>query len=436
MIEALLAAACYAAFWSNVAGLTDLLRAGIFACLFLAGALAVGRGKLRPLPPSPFEAVLYFVGLLSAAVSVIRGADYSITYTMYFLAITVFLSAIVREVSLERLLDTGAVTILLCVATCLVVEHSNLITVLEISVGRNGMQRFSPLNNHPLMTGYIFGSGSFLLARRAYLAGGNRERYTMLAGMLICWIFVLAASARSSLLGLAAALIFGMFLEIRITRYLSWKSLAPMLLVIGVCTTIYLGFAGNYLSQILQLESSYRGVGSGATGRTDLWMESINTFLSNPSLTLFGGGLRSSEYSVIGFLTENSYLTFLLDSGLFAGGAMILLLVYSPIQALRISRAETQVGTRASLRFLPSFLLFPLVQCFYIRSYIGISNPASLLMLIMVMSLSFRVAFQAAGQAAGAIIIAPAPFPRTASSGVAGDRPPVTGITRRPTPRT
>jgi O-antigen ligase len=399
MIEALIVAACYAAFWSNVGGLTDLLRAGIFACLFSAAALAIARGKLRPLPPSPFEAVLYVVGLLSAAVSLVRGADYSITYTVYFLAITVFLSVIVREMSLERLLDTGAATILLCVATCLVVEHANLITVLEISIGRNGMERFHPLNNHPLMTGYIFGSGSFLLARRAYLASGRAERWTMLIGVVLCWIFVLAASARSSLLGLMASLVFAALFEIRIARFLTLKSFALMVVVVGVGAAVYLGSAGGYLAQILQLDSSYRGVGSGATGRTDLWMEGIDTFLSDPTLILFGGGLRSSEYSVIGFLTENSYLTFLLDSGLFAGGAMIMLLVYSPVQALKISRLERQDGARARLRFLPSFLLFPLVQCFYIRSYIGISNPASLLMLIMVVSLSLRLAFQVAGPA-------------------------------------
>jgi O-antigen ligase len=420
MIEALIVAACYAAFWSNVGGLTEPLRAGIFACLFSAAALAVARGKLRPVPPSPFEALLYVVGLLSAAVSLVRGADYSITYTVYFLAITVFLSVIVREVSLERLLDTGAVTILLCVATCLIVEHANLITVLEISIGRNGMERFHPLNNHPLMTGYIFGSGSFLLARRAYLATRRGERLTMIAGVALCWIFVLAASARSSLLGLMASLIFATFFEIRIVRFLSLKSFALLLVVIGVGTAVYLGSAGNYLSQILQLDSSYRGVGTGATGRTELWMEAIDTFLSDPTLILFGGGLRSSEYSVIGFLTENSYLTFLLDSGLFVGGAMIMLLVYSPFRALRISSLETQGSTRARLRFLPSFLLFPLVQCFYIRSYIGISNPASLLMLIMVMSLSVRLAFQAAGQPAPKL----APRHRSASRRLAAGRAP------------
>ena len=94
---------------------------------------------------------------------------------------------------------------------------------------------------------------------------------------------------------------------------------------------------------------------------------------------------------------------------------MILLLVYSPFQALRISRLETEGGARARLRFLPSFLLFPLVQCFYIRSYIGISNTASLLMLIMVMSISVRLAFDVAAQAPADV----APPSRTASRSVA-----------------
>ena len=402
MIEALIVGACYAAFWSNIDALTNLMRAVIFACLFLAGALAVARGRLRPIPPSPFEAVLYIVGLLSAVVSLVRGADYSITYTMYFLAITVFLSAIIREVPLEKLLDAGAVTILLCVVTSMIVEHANLVTVLKISIGRHGMERFHPLNNHPLMTGYIFGSGSFLLARRAYLATGRMERYTMAAGVVLCWLFVLAASARSSLLGLTISLVFAAFFEVRILRMLSAKSVGLMAVIIGAGALVYLGSARNYLVKILQIDSTYRGVGTGATGRTDLWMQGVHTLLSDPSLILFGGGLRSSEYSVIGFLTENSYLTFFLDSGLFAGGVMILLLIYSPFQALHVSRAVAGGGARERLRFLPAFLMFPLAQCFYIRSYIGISNPASLLVMIMVMSASVRLAFDTVKQSSNA----------------------------------
>jgi hypothetical protein len=50
---------------------------------------------------------------------------------------------------------------------------------------------------------------------------------------------------------------------------------------------------------------------------------------------------------------------------------------------------------KKTLAFLPSFFVFLLIQCFFLRYFIGIGNPTSLLTLVFVVSLSMYAAFEA-----------------------------------------
>jgi hypothetical protein len=216
----------------------------------------------------------------------------------------------------------------------------------------------------------------------------------MAAAVLLAWSIVLAASSRSSIIALMVAAVFAALFEFRILRAITGKRFVIAAAVIGALAVLYFGFASTYFVSILEIDSSYRGFGTGATGRTDLWAKGMDALFSDPALIAFGGGLRSSEYTVIGFLTENSYLTILLDSGILAGGALILLLLYSPIMACRLQRSSTK-APRMTLAFLPSFFVFLLIQCFFLRYFIGIGNPTSLLTLLFVVSLSMYAGFEA-----------------------------------------
>jgi hypothetical protein len=394
MIETLLVSGCYLAFWSNATGVGAAVRPAIFMFLFLAAFLAVVTNKMQRIAATPIEVLLYIVGILSAVVSLLRSEEYCIYYTMYYVAILIFISVFARTLTLERLLDLGAFVILLCIATCIIFDGNGLIAALEISVGPNGLQRYGPLNNHPLLMGHIFGSGSLLLARRVYLARNLLQRYLMAGGVFLAWTMVLAASSRSTIIALMAAAVFAAIFEFRMLRAITGKGFVIAAAVIGVLAVFYYGFADTYLVNMLEIDSSYRGFGTGATGRTDLWAKSLDALFSDPTLIAFGGGLRSSEYTVIGFLTENSYLTILLDSGIFAGGALILVLLYSPIMALRLQRS-TANAPKKTLAFLPSFFVFLLIQCFFLRYFIGIGNPTSLLTLVLLVSLSMCAGFAA-----------------------------------------
>lgn len=392
MIEALFVSGCFLAFLSNADGLGPIARPLIFLTLFLAAVLAVLTDKMQRIAASPAELLLYFIGLLSAAVSLVRSEEYCIYYTMYFISALIFMSVFARSLPLERLLDLGAYVVILCIAACVFFQRGALVAALELSVGRSGLERFSPFNDHPLLIGYIFGSGSLLLARRVYLARSILERSLMAGAVLLAWTIVVAASSRSSIVALMVATLFAVLFEFRALRAITVKRAAVAAGALVALSVLYFGFAGTYLVKILEIDSTYRGFGTGATGRTDLWAKAVQSLVSDPMLIAFGGGLRSSEYTVIGFLTENSYLTILLDSGLMAGGTLILFLLYTPINALRMQRSAPPEPKRAIL-LLPSFFVFLLVQCFFLRYFIGLGNPTSLLTLAFFLSLSMYPRF-------------------------------------------
>jgi O-antigen ligase len=214
----------------------------------------------------------------------------------------------------------------------------------------------------------------------------------MAAGVAFSWAMVLAASSRSGVSGLIAAALFAFAAELRFLRGTKLGRGAVTLLVLGGLVAVYLAFSSTYLQDILQVNSDTRGVGSGVTGRTDLWAKGVESLTGDPSLAAFGGGLRSSEYSVIGFLTENSYITILLDSGALAGSTLILFILLAPFSALRQSRAST--AKPSTLIFFPSFFVFLIVQCFFVRYLIGLGNPTALFTLVLLMALSMRTGYQ------------------------------------------
>jgi hypothetical protein len=391
MIEAMLVAAGYVAYLSSSPGLESIGRPLIFVLLLLAALMALVGKKMRPISPTASELLLYAVGIVSSAVALVRSVDYSIYYSMYFLTAIICISVIARTIPLPRLLDVAALSILLCVITTVLFDWKDLMICLSISIGKTGLHRFTPFGSHPLLVGYIFGSGSILLIRRAYLAGRTWERYAMIAGTLLAWTMVLAASARSAVAGLVVAALFAYVAEFRFFKGSSLGRAGMIAIIVGAVAAVYFAASSTYLQNILEVNSDTRGIGSGVTGRTDLWEKGLMSLTSDPTLVAFGGGLRSSEYSVIGFLTENSYITILLDSGALLGSALILFLMLAPFSALRQSRASAE--TPNALVLLPSFFIFLLVQCFFVRYLVGLGNPTALYTLVLFTGLSMRPGF-------------------------------------------
>lgn len=349
--------------------------------LFLAGVYAIIRKRVRPDPLSFAEIVLYIAALLSAAVTMFRGLYELTEYSIVFFASLMLFSIAVRSIPLEGLLDTAAMAALFETVTCLLVERRSLLVALSVHHDEGGLTRFTPLGTNPDVVGLIFGSSVILMARRVLLTKHLGERVAMIMGMLLALVFVVAASARASFLALCGACIVAFAFELRLNRSTYWKMAAACVLLVP----LIVGRLYAYLSGIFELNSRYRGVESGGSGRTIVWAKGVAAIFADPIRLSFGGGFRSSEKSYIGFFTEDAYISVLLDSGLFIGTAIIGIYLFAALKALRKSR---QSGRSKCLILVFTYFVFVLCESVFNRYLLAIGNPCSLITLMMLMSLS------------------------------------------------
>jgi hypothetical protein len=388
MVEVLVALACYLTFFANVGSAGTLVQVAALGLLFGAAAVAALQDKINANPVSPTEWIMYAVGVVSTGVGLLSADDGPLIYSTGFLGAVVLVSIVARSLSSERLLDIGAAVMMLCVLTTLVVERGNILTTLSASVGRNGLIRFTPLGSHPNLTGYMFGGGSILMIRRVLVSKSMVERISMAAATLLSWSFVLASSARSSILALLAATAVALALEGRVRRMISWKLVAVGAGVAAIIGVAFPEKISSYVVQMLELDSSTRGIASGGSGRVDIWWHGLETLFDDPVTLIFGGGFRSSSSNVIGFSTESSYVTILLDNGIFLGCAVIFAFWYSPVMALRLSSSQNRDAN--SLVLACSFLTFLLIESIFNRYLLAVGNPTSLLTLLILFSLAIR----------------------------------------------
>jgi exopolysaccharide production protein ExoQ len=388
MVEALVVLACYLTFFANVGSVGTVAQVGALGLLFAAAALAALQDKINANPVSPTELTLYAVGLVSTVLGLISTEDGPLVYSVGLFGAVILVSVVARSISLERLLDIGAAVMLLCVLTTLVVERGSVLTALSASVGKSGLLRFTPLGSHPNLTGYMFGSGSILMIRRVLISKNMFERIAMAGAVLFSWAFILAASARSSILALFVAAAVAVILEPRVRRAIGWKWVvigAVMATVIGV---VFPEKISSYVTQMLDLESSTRGLESGGSGRVDIWWHGLETLFDDPLTLILGGGFRSSSSDVIGFSTESSYVTILLDNGIFLGFAVILVFWYSPVRALRLSLSQSPDAN--TLVLASSFLIFLMIESIFNRYLLAVGNPTSLMTLLILFSVAMR----------------------------------------------
>jgi hypothetical protein len=387
MLELLVGAACYLTFFAELPGVGSAAQVLALCMLFGAATWAVITGRVRQEPTSATEIVMYAAAIAFVLVSMPNGDD-SILMPLVFLVTIIVISFVVRSLPLERLLDIGAIVVLLCVLTAIAVDYHKALAALIPSGTRGALDRFMPLQTVPNLVGYIFGAGSILLVRRFLLGKRATERLVMAAGALCCCLFVLAASARSSLIGMAAAAGVGILLEYGVRRFFAsiWVKLATIgAVVLGLAFSDRIS---GYFIHMLELDSDTRGIGTGGSGRTELWARGLSVFFGDPAVFLFGGGFRSSSTDLIGFSTESSYITILLDGGLFMGMAVIVAFAYSPIKALGLTPSQNRHDS--SLVLLAAFLTFCIVESIFNRYLLAIGNPTSLLSLMVVISLSLR----------------------------------------------
>jgi O-antigen ligase len=143
--------------------------------------------------------------------------------------------------------------------------------------------------------------------------------------------------SRDSLLATAITLVIGAILWISRNRF-NKKFLAYLLLAffgcLALCAALSLARVpviesiGQVFEDLFMFNDEYRGTGSDASGRGDLWAAAVNLWLTNP---IFGVGFKGVPMFMPDQMpAHNAYLGMLAELGL-AGLASYLLIISPPI---------------------------------------------------------------------------------------------------------
>jgi O-antigen ligase len=182
---------------------------------------------------------------------------------------------------------------------------------------------------------------------------------------------------------LAASLVLLMYF---VAGLRGW-GLATTLFVAG-CTTIasalfldpyVLDFFVYVSDGLLKLDNADRGIGSGFTGRSTVWAQTLQLWMNSP---LLGLGFRQHESFLPGNVSaHNAYLAMLADTGLIGTLLYIALVLGALVAALTID-------DKPSRRLISVVIVSYIVYGFFERRAINGGNPYSLLFLFASLSVA------------------------------------------------
>jgi len=201
-------------------------------------------------------------------------------------------------------------------------------------------------------------------------------RYALLGAVLVV---AYLTKSRASTIGLVIGIAVIAYHRIKSdSGYGKYASLGC--LVLSLCAAgIYWDEVWIFVADFLELHSQYRGIGSGASGRVDVWMDVWDLFLDNP---VIGVGFRSHEY-ILGGSAHNGYLATLAEIGIFGFIALIYLMLVGVLLLWR------RVG-QSKYNYTDSILLGLCVGYMFLgifeRYLVNIGNPTSLLFVVSILA--------------------------------------------------
>jgi len=385
----LLGGAIYLTGWYYEGPALQASQMGAISLLLMAGFFSALSGETLKVRPSLVEWLFGIAFLFAMLVAWMTGNVLSTMYGAMLLLVLVAMAFLIRHRSAAELIAVFRWAYVALVGTVLALESPALFASLSGSVEYGlGLVRYQPLGMHPNLSGLVYGGGALLFFQRWLAANTRVQKGFALAMMALCLCVLLAASARAGMLALGVAGSTGInLIALRGSRR-SRMSLVVAALV-GVLVVVFNWTAiKDYLSLILDVDSPTRGVESGATGRTDIWRMGIELVFSNAALLFTGRGIRSALPDVIGFPVESSYINLALEHGLFFGSLITLSFVITAGRALQQGLNPGQ--HQYQLFMVGLMLVFMLAQSFFNRYLIGVGNPYSLWVLVLILQVNLR----------------------------------------------
>lgn len=258
-----------------------------------------------------------------------------------------------------------------------------IIKSLNFAVDDMGARlRFSPFSNHPNLTAHIF--GIVMLASSIYIFWERRRKtmywLALLATFICASLIVLATGSRGSIISLIMAYVF-LFLSGKYNaKMINNKYQVITFFILIIFVFIYVGNNSlEYFIELLELNSQYRGIDTGMTGRTDNWPFIVGVALSNFQGYVIGHGIRSWNDTYYSMSTDSSYINSLWESGLILTLITIFLLLNKIHKLYRIKN-----NLVSDVYF--SLLIYIAIESIVARYLIGIGNPGSIIILVILLT--------------------------------------------------
>lgn len=214
-------------------------------------------------------------------------------------------------------------------------------------------------------------------------------RYVKIVGGALGVALVVWVVARGMFLSLGVFFTVYYFRWIRAVFSKRGGGLAPFLLAVGfggLLTVVVVLFimpsAADKIGNYFDLNSVERGVGSGLTGRSEIWNLGWERFIENPFL---GQGFRSVKITGIGETTHSSYIDLLREVGALGLVCYGVFVVLSVRQLFRV-RAGMDVKSQDVHRWASAVVVALLFLSFFEINLLTFAFPSGAMILFAITS--------------------------------------------------
>lgn len=356
------------------------------ALVVASGALAVfaGFSKTRLSSIEICVFLMAALSLLSNFIGVSEGSSAvwarSVTFAALLSLLTLTNAALIRRYGLQPILSCSAWALGIGALIVLGVEYQGLGLGLTTDVSERWSSRLEPLGLHPNLAGIIF-SLAIVLSLYQVAFGSRRARLFFGAVTLLHAAIIAATGSRGGIFACVASIALLMVFKF---RSLPPQVRSPTILfgaALAALVALYWHPIYGFLAQVFELDSARRGWSSGATGRVEAWSQGIAYIFSDTSRMAIGAGLRTASPEEIGFSTESSYITVVIESGLplavvFFGALLLTLFRLYAQSPNGAAHTMTNLGALAVVQFA-------MIESFFNRYLLAIGNPASVIFLLI-----------------------------------------------------
>ncbi len=301
-----------------------------------------------------------------------------IAYSVLF-TLTVFSAKwVATKYDFHRLASLYLYACSFLILTLVIFDFDSILRALSATQTNKGLYRLTPFGNHPNLAAHFVGTAAALLVARTLRIDAKPPYLTTIPLLLAFLTILLATSSRGSILALMVTCVILVIL----TRSAKETSSRPLvrqqtLVILSalLAVAVMLIWKSDYILEILDINSTSRGINSGGTGRFKNWADFITIIQDQPVVLFLGHGFRSWPEKM-GFDSDNSYISLIYEIGLPLTMLITFLLVRVLIDAIR------KFDSRTMSPEVIAVLSFVLIESIFARYLVSIGNPASFIVLV------------------------------------------------------